>query len=141
MARQLTDKQEQFCRNIVSGMTGKDSYISAYKNNSNDNTAYKESMKLLGKEEIQVRIKELRKPLEVQAQVTAQTERERIKDLLWQRIQYCIDNNDDAAIVRYTDQLNKLNGDYINITKDITEEKTAVNNLDTDTLKLIAGAG
>ena len=105
-----------------------------YQNKSNDNTAYKESMKLLARTDIQDRIKELRKPLELHAQTKALTEYDRIKNLLWDRIEHCIASGDDAAIARYTDQLNKMNHTYININKDITEDKTNIENLDNVTL-------
>lgn len=130
----LTSKQELFCKNIVSGMSGKDSYIAAYQNKSNDNTAYKESMKLLARTDIQDRIKELRKPLELHAQTKALTEYDRIKNLLWDRIEHCVASGDDAAIARYTDQINRMNHCYVNINKDITEDKTNIENLDNTTL-------
>ena len=130
----LTSKQELFCKNIVSGMSGKDSYMAAYQNKSNDNTAYKESMKLLARTDIQDRIKELRKPLELHAQTKALSEYDKIKDLLWQRIEYCVSIGDDNAIARYTDQINRMNHTYVNINKDITDDKTNIENLDNTTL-------
>ena len=130
----LTSKQELFCKNIVSGMSGKDSYIAAYQNKSNDNTAYKESMKLLARTDIQDRIKELRKPLELHAQTKALSEYDRIKSLLWDRIEKCIESGDDAAISRHVEIINKMNHTYININKDISEDKTNIENLDNTTL-------
>ena len=108
----LTPKQEKFCQCIVSGLSGKDSYLTAYNNNSNDNTAYREALTLLNRDDIQARIKELRIPLEIHAQTQAITETERIKALLWERIEICRQKDDEAAIARYTDQLNKLNNAY-----------------------------
>lgn len=130
----LTSKQELFCQNIVAGMSGKDSYIAAYQNKSNDNTAYKESMKLLARTDIQDRIKVLRKPLEIHAQTKALSEYDKIKALLWERIEHCVSIGDDNAIARYTDQINKMNHCYVNINKDITDEKTNIENLDNTTL-------
>ena len=130
----LTSKQEVFCRNIVSGMSGKDSYIAAYKNKSNDNTAYKESMKLLARCDIQDRIKELRKPLEIQAQTKALTERDKKKTIIWEEIDNARSTGDHAAIARYMDILNKMDAEYININKDISEDKTTLEGIDNDTL-------
>lgn len=130
----LTSKQENFCINIVAGMNGKDSYIAAYQNKSNDNTAYKESMKLLSRSDIQDRIKELRKPLELQAQTKALTERDKKKAIIWEEIDHARQEKDHAAIARYLDILNKMDQEYININKDISDDKTNIETLDNDTL-------
>ena len=136
----LTPKQEKFCQCIVSGMSGKDSYITAYENNSNDNTAYKESMKLLARDDIQARVKELRKPLELHAQTTALTETERIKNILWTELENARQQQDHTAIARYTDQLNKLNNAY----KDnniVDNNDNDISSLDTTKLvKLVTSA-
>ena len=133
----LTPKQERFAQCIVSGMSGKDSYYTAYDTTCNEQVAYNEAMKLLNHEGVQERIKELRKPLELHAQTAALTETERIKALLWERIEICRTKEDEAAIARYTDQLNKLNNAY----KDagtVDNAKDDLNTLDTTTLQRIA---
>ena len=127
----LTPKQEKFCQCIVSGMSGKDSYITAYENNSNDNTAYKEAMKLLDREDIQGRIKELRRPLELQAKTQALTEREKIKTKLWEMINNSATNDSDR--LRAMDILNKMNNEYINIQR-IEKDETPISDLDTQKL-------
>lgn len=127
----LTPKQEKFCQCIVSGMSGKDSYIAAYENNSNDNTAYKEAMKLLDRDDIQSRIKELRKPLELQAKTQALTEREKIKTKLWEMINNSATNDSDR--LRAMDILNKMNNEYINIQR-IEKDETPISDLDTQKL-------
>ena len=132
----LTPKQERFAQCIVSGMSGKDSYYTAYNTTCNEQVAYNEAMKLLNHEGIQERIKELRKPLELRAQTAALTETERIKALLWERIEICRQKDDEAAIARYTDQLNKLNNAY----RDAGSTTDSTNDLDTldlNTLKRI----
>lgn len=127
----MTPKQEKFCQCIVSGMSGKDAYITAYKNNSNNNTAYREAMKLLDREDVQSRIKELRKPLELHAKTQALTERDKIKDKLWE----IINGNDtnDSDRLRAMDILNKMNAEYINIQR-IEKEDTSISELDTGKL-------
>lgn len=133
----LTPKQEKFCQCIVSGLSGKDSYLTAYNNNSNDNTAYREALTLLNREDIQSRIKELRVPLEIHAQAQAITETERIKQILWEEIANARAQQDHAAIARYTDQLNKLNNAYRDTTIP-TEDANKLDTLDTSALQRIA---
>jgi phage terminase small subunit len=130
----LTPKQEKFCQCIVSGMSKKDSYKTAYNCNS-DRVASNESTVLLKRDDITARIKELNKPVINHAQNVAISEYERIKTLLWDRIQYCIENNDDSSIVKYTDQINKMNQTYININKNIDDTPKELINLNTDELK------
>ena len=132
----LTPKQEKFCQCIVSGMSGKDSYLTAYDCNS-DNAAMVESTKLLNRIDIANRLKELRQPIETLAQTQAITETERIKALLWERIEICRQKDDEAAIARYTDQLNKLNNAYRDTTTQ-TEDANKLDTLDTSALQRIA---
>lgn len=127
----LTPKQERFCQCIVSGMSGKDAYLTAYENNSNNNTAYKEAMKLLAREDVQNKIKELRRPLELQAQTKALTERDQIKEKLWSMINNSATNDSDK--LRAMDILNKMNAEYINIQR-IEKEETPISELDTGKL-------
>lgn len=126
----LTPKMEKFCQCIVSGMSGKDAYITSYENNSNANTAYKEAMKLLDRNDIQARIKELRKPLELQAKTQALTEREKIKNKLWEIINNSDTNDSDR--LRAMDILNKMNAEYINIQR--VEHDNSMETVDTDKL-------
>ena len=130
----LTPKQEKFCQCIVSGMSGKDSYITAYENKSNDNTAYKEAMKLLDREDIQTRIKDLRKPLELQAKTQALTEREKKRAVLWEIINTG-DNNDKC---RAMDILNKMDAEYINVNVNKNDSTTDLTSLDTSVLKTLS---
>lgn len=127
----MTPKQEKFCQCIVSGMSGKDAYITAYNNNSNNNTAYREAMKLLDRDDVQSRIKELRKPLELQAKTQALSERDKIKDKLWEIINGTDTNDSDR--IRAMDILNKMNAEYINIQR-IEKEDTSISDLDTGKL-------
>ena len=130
----LTAKQEQFARNIVAGMTAKDAYKAAYNTNASEQVIYNESAKLLKRADIEAYIKELQKPLVNHAQSKALSEYDRIKSLLWDRIDHCVASGDDAAIARYSEILNKMNHTYININKEITDDKTNIENLDNVTL-------
>lgn len=108
----LTPKQEKFCQCIVSGMSGKESYKTAYDTKASEQVIYNEANKLLQRDDITERIKELRKPLENHLTNTAISETEKIKRILWEEIENARQQQDHAAIARYTDQLNKLNNAY-----------------------------
>lgn len=134
----LTPKQEKFCQCIVSGMSGKDSYISAYDTNGNVNNAYVESSKLLLREDIQKRIQVLRKPQEQAAQIEGINARQQQIAEIKERIEICKQREDETSLIRYYDMLNKIYALY----KETETEKTqdqAVNNLDVETLKKLSG--
>lgn len=127
----LTPKQEKFCQCIVSGMSGKDSYITAYDTKAGDNTIYTEVTRLLDRKDIQKRLDTLRKPLEHAAQAKALSERERIKEKLWEIINNPDANDSDR--IRSCDVLNRMNAEYINIQR-IEKDETPISELDTNKL-------
>ena len=120
-------------------MSGKDAYKTAY-NSKSDRTAYNESVILLKRDDVTQRIHELLKPVQNRVQADALSEYDRLKTLAWERIEECKRNNDDTGIARYMDIVNKMNGTYININKNIEQTETPIDQLDTDTLKRLAGA-
>jgi phage terminase small subunit len=128
----LTPKQEKFCREVASGKDYTNAYLAAYDWNGGNAGAAIEATKLANKEEIQDRIQSLMKPMEIQAQRQALTETERIKQILWEEIENARQQQDHAAVARYADQLNKLNGAY----KDNTpvDNDNSLNNIDTSKL-------
>lgn len=135
----LTPKQEKFCQCIVSGMSGKDSYMTAYNTKASEQVIFNESTKLLKRDDITQRIKELRKPLENHYQNIAINEREKQIKFILERIELCKEKDDEQSIIRYTEMLNKIYALY----KDTeNEQKTdnSVNNLDTATLIALSGA-
>lgn len=135
----LTPKQEKFCQCIVSGMSGKDSYLTAYDSNGNDKTVNRESQKLLMRDDITERITELRKPLINHAQNTALNARQQQIDFINERIAICKAKDDEQSIIRYTDMLNKINALYKDNEPDQKPE-SVVNGLDMDILKKLSGA-
>lgn len=135
----LTEKQEKFCRNIVSGMTNKDAYISAYNSKGTDQNAWNESGKLLTRDDIQERIKVLRIPVEKAAQVQAINARQKQIEFIQSRIEHCLTTEDEQSIIRYTDMLNKINALYKDTEQEQKQEST-VNNLDISTLRKLSGA-
>ena len=75
----LTDKQEQFCRNIIEGMSQADAYRQAYPNNNMaDKTIQENACRLAKKPAVKARIKELRDQL---AKPTIMTAQERLEYL------------------------------------------------------------
>ena len=135
----LTPSQEKFCHYIVEGRSYMDSYLAAYQNNCSPQVARNEGSKLMTREDIRKRIADLQKPVVEAVQATAVSETQKIKDLLWERIEICRTTGDEAAIARYTDQLNKLNSAYKD-TKTVEDDKEAVTELDNETLlKLVNG--
>lgn len=134
----LTPKQEKFCQCVVSGMSYKDAYLAAYDWKGTDNGAYVEANRLIMNEEVKERIDSLREPIIKVVQQDALNEYERIKALAWERIQQCQNSGDDSAIARYMDILNKMSGTYININKNIDENKSDITHLDTESLKKLS---
>lgn len=133
----LTEKQKNFCREYFSnGGNGTQAYLSAY-NSESEVAASIESSRLLKREDIQQFLFSLNKPLDD----IAINERERKRKLIWERIDYCITTNNDAAVARYMDILNKMDSEYVNITKSIDESPTNITTLDTETLRRISKSG
>ena len=91
-------------------------------------------MKLLDREDIQTRIKDLRKPLELQAKTQALTEREKKRAVLWEIINTG-DNNDKC---RAMDILNKMDAEYVNVNVNKNDPSTDLTKLDTSVLKTLS---
>ena len=125
----LTPKQEKFCRCVVSGMTYKDSYMTAYDCKS-DNAAYIEGTKLMKRDDINSYISHLRKPIEKKVINTVISEREKKRAWLWNMIENATNDSDR---IRAMDILNKMDSEYINIQR-IEQEQSTVDTMDTDTL-------
>ena len=134
----LTQKQQNFCNNIVAGMTGKDAYRAAYTTKGTDGTVNQEVVRLLARPDIQEHIKTLQRPLQIKAQSDAISEREKIKRILWDRLNIAIANNDDAMIVKYTDQINKMNHEYISTNINLDGNTNNMADIDIDTLKKLS---
>ena len=128
----LTNKQEQFCQNIIKGMTYKDAYIAAYNSKGSEQNAYNEGSKLMLREDIQERIKALSKPLEQAAQQQALTEREKKRQWLWNMIENAPNDNDK---LRAMDILNRMDSEYLNINVNRDEKDNDLKVLDINTLK------
>lgn len=130
----LTPKQMAFCDEYLkNGGIGVDAYMTAYDSQSR-RSATIEASKLLDRPEIQEYLVKLRKPIEKAVKRKIINEREYKKKLIQDRIEECIERGDDAAIARYLEIWNKMDGEYVNINKDITDHDAVVKDLDTATL-------
>lgn len=129
----LTEKQKNFCREYINNNgNGTEAYLFAYDSKSKASAAI-EANKLLKRDDITEYLKALNRPIE--NHIT--NERQKKRSIIWDRIEYCITNNDDTAVARYMDILNKMDSDYINITRN-EEVKTDISTLDIDTLTKLA---
>lgn len=136
----LTEKQRRFCEEYLkNGGVGVEAYMTAYDATSRKAGAV-EASKLLGNPDIQAYLEKLRKPIQKAVKRKIINEREYKKKLIQERIEDCVERGDDAAIARYIEIWNKMDGEYINITKDVTDHNAEITQLDTATLmQLVQG--
>lgn len=132
----LTDKERIFALAVADGHTQYSAYRLAYNSNTdNRNTVDSNASVIANKPEVREYIERVRKEKEDAFKYADINDKRRRIELIWERIEVCREKGDDAAIARYTEQLAKLAGDYVNINKDITEEKNPVKTLNTEDLK------
>ena len=136
MARQLTAKEEKFCLAVAQGKTQRDAYIFAYEpKTKNISSLDAMASRVVLKPEVQTRIYELRNR---NADISAYTDFLNINNryaLIFERIEACKERGDDAAIARYIDIINKMNGNYVNINKNIdANEQDDIKALSTEQL-------
>ena len=128
----LTEKQKNFCREYFSnGGNGTQAYLAAYDSTS-EVSAGIEASRLLKQENIQEYLTSLNKPLNDRAI----SEREKKRSILWEFI-----NNpsvSDGDRLRAMDLLNKMDAEYININKNIDENKSDITHLDIEALKKLS---
>jgi hypothetical protein len=136
----LTQKQELFCREVVSGKSYKDAYITAYNTSGKDTTIRTESAKLALREDIQERIKALSKPLQVASQIEGLNKKEERIKYIQDRIKLCEERQDESSILRYVDMLNKIDNLYKEV-EDNKENDNSLTNLDTSILAKIVKTG
>lgn len=130
----LTEKHKYFCREYYgNGGNGTQAYLTAYDSNSATSAAI-EASRLLQRDDIQEYLHALNRPMERKAR----SEREQKRDLIKSRIQSCVARDDDTAAARWMDILNKMDAEYININRNIDDTSTALEGVDTGTLKLLA---
>lgn len=115
----LTPKQELFAQKIAEGMSQADAYRSAYAcKNMSDNAIYREASLLVDNPNIAQRLKELRDMAAKPSIMSAQKRKEWLTEVI---------NDPEVDInarLRASDQLNKMEGEYVQ--KVETELKNAV---------------
>ena len=136
----LTPKMMKFCDEYLRLDSATDAYIAAYNWAGARAGAQVEASRLLARDDIQEYIMKLRKPLEKAVKRKIINEREYKKKLIQERIDECIARGDDSAIARYLEIWNKMDGEYVNINKDITDNEADIKNLDLETLMQLAKA-
>ncbi len=130
----LTPRMMDFCDEYLkNGGNATDAYIATYNWSGSRPGAQVESSRLLARDDIQAYIVKLRKPVEKAVKRKIINEREYKKKLIQERIEECIERGDDAAIARYLEIWNKMDGEYLNVSK-TDDGDSAINDLDTTTL-------
>lgn len=126
----LTEKMKAFAREYFkNGGNGTEAYLIAY-DTDNRTTASRESWVLLQRDDISEYIKTLNIPSEIKAI----SEREKKRELIQQRILACIEKEDDTNARGWMDILNKMDSEYVNINRNITDSTEEIHDLDTDKL-------
>ena len=130
----LTNKQMEFCKEYLrNGGNATQAYLTAYDSES-PKSAVVDASRLMRRDDIKEQIERLSKPMEKAIVRKIVNEREYKKKLIQERIDECVAKGDDAAIARYIEIWNKMDGEYVNINKDITDHNAMVKDLDTATL-------
>ena len=137
----LTPRMMNFCDEYLkNGGKATEAYIASYNWSGKDAGAQVEASRLLARDDIQAYIMKLRKPVEKAVKRKILNEREYKKDVIKERLEACIARDDDAGAARWMEIWNKMDGEYVNINKDITERQAEIESLDTATLQLLAKA-
>lgn len=129
----LTMKQQKFCHEYVRTGNAVESYMTAYDCESY-NAARQESNKFLKRDDFTQYIQALTRPTINKIE----NEREKKRRWLWDMIENT--NIDESDRLRAMDILNKMDQEYINITR-TEDNKTDISNLDSATLLKLASNG
>lgn len=135
----MNEKEKLFCECVANGYTLTDSYIIAFMpKTSNRDSIRNSASRLAAKPDLRAYMDQLTKlKLERANQVNLLDTSTRY-NLITDRVLKCIHNGDESNLIKYLDILNKMQGTYINLTKDITERP--YENLTTEDLKALRDA-
>lgn len=135
----MTDKEKLFCECVANGYTFTDSYIIAYlPKTSNRDSIRNSASRLASKPDLRAYIDDLTKlKLERTNQVNLLDTSARY-NLITDRVLKCIHEGDESNLIKYLDILNKMQGTYVTITKDVTERP--YENLTTEDLQALRDA-
>lgn len=132
----MNEKEKLFCECVADGYTYTDSYIIAYSpKTSNRDSIRNSASRLASRQDVKDYVTDLTKlRLERANQVNLLDTSARY-NLITDRVLTCIHNGDETNLLKYLDILNKMQGTYVNITKDVTERP--YENLSTEDLKAL----
>lgn len=138
LAERLTDKQKLFGQLIADDRSNYEAYTTAYdvkttRRNSIDSLASRER----AKPDVAAYIAELIRRKTDRAVYSAFMSDERKRQIIQERIEYCIQTNNDNAVRGYIDMLNRMDGVYVQQTRDLTEDKDKLADLTTEELQRI----
>lgn len=128
----VTQKMKNFCYAYARSGNATEAYLEAY-DTTNQQIAHAESAKLLRRDDVTEFLKQINQP--TVNRIT--NERERKRRIIWDRIEKCVAKEDESAIARYMDILNKMDAEYVNINRNIDDAEVKLSNLDMDQLKQI----
>lgn len=128
----LTQSMRDFCHEYLLCGNATEAYKKAY-NCTSHTSASRNASVLLRRDDITEYIATLNKPMV--NQIT--NEREKKRQIIWDRIEICLEKGDEAAIARYMDILNKMDAEYVNINRNIDDSSEKLAGLDTEQLKQI----
>ncbi len=130
----LTQKQKNFCHAYARCNNATQAYLEAYDTESEEN-AKRQGSVLLRRDDITEYLKEINQPT-INKIVN---EREKKRQIIWDRINICLEKGDETAIARYMDILNKMDAEYVNINRNIDDNSEKLSGLDIEQLKEIIG--
>ena len=128
----ISQKMKNFCYEYMLTQNATQAYLAAY-DTTNETTAAQEGCKLLQRDDITEFLKELNRPMV--NKIT--NEREKKRKIIWERIELCRERDEDAAIARYMDILNKMDAEYVNINRNVEDSSESLANLDNAQLKAL----
>jgi phage terminase small subunit len=130
--KKMSQKMKNFCYAYMRTGNATQAYLEAY-DTTNQTTAVQEGCKLLMRDDITEFLKGLNQP--IVNKIT--NEREKKRQIIWKRIDRSIEKEDETAIARYMDILNKMDAEYVNINRNIDDSSEKLAGLDTDQLRAL----
>jgi phage terminase small subunit len=121
---------KNFCHAYARTCNATQAYLEAYDTQSEEN-AQRQGSRLLQRDDISEYLKEINQPT-VNIIVN---ERERKRKIIWNRIERCVEREDDAAVARYMDILNKMDSEYVNINRNVEDTSKTLAGLDNEQLR------
>ena len=126
----LSQKMKNFCHAYVRTGNATQAYLEAY-DTTNEQIAGQEGSQLLKRDDITEYINEINRPTVNKIN----NERERKRNIIWKRIERSIEKEDETAIARYMDILNKMDAEYVNVNRNIDDSGDKLAGLDTAQLR------